>query len=111
MTGSPYGAMILVALLCAGLATTVAASEPVDISDGWKLNRGDDPAWADPGFDDSDWQPVEAGTDWAGAGSDQEDYDGFGWYRLAFRLQGNLPLTGGAVGAMVHEGAIDPDLD
>jgi phosphoserine phosphatase RsbU/P len=27
-------------------------------NDGWRLHLGDDPAWADPAFDDSTWTPV-----------------------------------------------------
>jgi two-component system NtrC family sensor kinase len=30
---------------------------------GWKFHPGDDPHWANPGFDDSQWQPADPGTD------------------------------------------------
>ena len=29
-----------------------------ELADGWKMHAGDDLAWAQPGFDDSGWEPV-----------------------------------------------------
>ena len=45
----------------------------------WKFQTGDDLAWAQPGFDDSEWRELEAGVNWENQGL--ETYDGFGWYR------------------------------
>jgi len=37
-------------------AETFAAGTPVDLSTVlWRFREGDDPAWADPAFDDSAW--------------------------------------------------------
>ncbi|WP_434995717.1 alpha/beta hydrolase-fold protein [Arthrobacter sp. Ld5] len=68
------------------------ASEPaapgsttnLDLSGTWKFTVGDDPAYAEPSFDDSDWTSLQVPeTD----GAPQfADYDGFGWYRLTFDL-------------------------
>ena len=76
---------VVATMLVAGQAT---AAELPDISQGWRFHKGDDPAWADPTLDDSGWQAIEVGADWDGP--DGEDYDGFGWYRLRFRLPEGL---------------------
>ncbi len=31
---------------------------PSNIDAQWMVKAGDDPAWSQPGFDDSDWTPV-----------------------------------------------------
>lgn len=66
----------------------------------WKFRIGDDPAWAQPGFDDAGWQDYtldveglsdsllssENGLDpgWAGHGHRGES--GYGWYRIHLHL-------------------------
>ncbi len=50
-----------------------------DISEGWRLKPGDNPAWADPDFDDSSWNAIEIGKNWESQGRD--GLDGFVWYR------------------------------
>ena len=62
------------------LAWLPAMSHALDISQGWRFTKGDDPAWAQPEFDDSAWKPIDIGTPWEKAGHD--GYDGYGWYRL-----------------------------
>ncbi len=34
------------------------ADRPVSLAVAWKFRAGDDPAWADPGYDDSDWRQI-----------------------------------------------------
>jgi hypothetical protein len=46
----------------------------------WRFQIGDDPRWADPGFDDSAWTPVVLGKSLSDQGIDT--YSGYGWYRL-----------------------------
>jgi hypothetical protein len=53
----------------------------------WQFRTGDDPAWASPNFDDSSWQPIQAGMPWEGQG--HPGYTGFGWYRLHLVLPDN----------------------
>lgn len=46
----------------------------------WRFRGGDDSSWADPNYDDSDWEVVEVPANW----EDHSDYtedDVFGWYR------------------------------
>ena len=57
----------------------------VDLSGEWKLKLGDDPAWSDPGFDDSSWTPAQVPQQ---HGHEEfKEYDGFAWYRLEFFLR------------------------
>jgi hypothetical protein len=49
----------------------------------WRFQTGDDPRWADPGFDDSAWSTVALGQPLGDQGIDS--YSGYAWYRI--RLQ------------------------
>jgi hypothetical protein len=55
------------------------------LSGMWRFHPGDDPAWADPAFDDSAWTLIEVPSCW----EEVPEYamlDGYGWYRVRFRL-------------------------
>jgi phosphoserine phosphatase RsbU/P len=55
--------------------------EPVAILDGlWRFHTGDDPAWANPNFDDSQWPLLRSDESWGQQG--YKDYGGFAWYRF-----------------------------
>jgi sigma-B regulation protein RsbU (phosphoserine phosphatase) len=55
--------------------------EPVASLDGlWRFHTGDNPAWADPNFDDSQWPLLRSDKDWGQQG--YENYGGFAWYRF-----------------------------
>jgi hypothetical protein len=53
------------------------ASLPVD--GPWQFHEGDDLAWASPAYDDSAWQPIQAGRTWEEQG--HRGLTGFAWYR------------------------------
>ncbi|SEI77582.1 Signal transduction histidine kinase [Cyclobacterium xiamenense] len=48
-------------------STSVILSEvdtnPIILNQNWKFHPGDDPSWAHPDFDDSDWSPIDPTTD------------------------------------------------
>jgi hypothetical protein len=46
----------------------------------WRFQVGDDPRWADPAFDDSNWAAVSLSQPLVNQGLDA--YSGFGWYRI-----------------------------
>jgi cephalosporin-C deacetylase-like acetyl esterase len=72
----------------------------------WKFNTGDDLAWAEPGFDDSEWRSMEAGSSWENQGLGS--YDGFGWYRQQVMVPESLKndaLKNG--GLVLYLGRID----
>jgi len=50
----------------------------------WRFHTGDNPAWADPSFDDSGWSLLSADKGWSQQG--YAGYGGFAWYRLAVTL-------------------------
>jgi phosphoserine phosphatase RsbU/P len=55
--------------------------EPVASLDGlWRFHTGDNPAWADPNFDDSQWPLLRSDKAWSKQG--YENYGGFAWYRF-----------------------------
>ena len=68
----------------------------VDIDQGWKEQAGDNPAWAEPNFDDSQWKTVELDD----MGAAQPEWR---WFRLRIKLaQGHRHvhlLFAGGVGA------------
>ncbi len=50
----------------------------------WQFHPGDNPAWADPGFNDSGWEQLTADKPWGAQG--HENYTGYAWYRRAIRI-------------------------
>jgi phosphoserine phosphatase RsbU/P len=66
-----------------------AAREPVASLDGlWRFHTGDDPAWASPQFDDSQWPLLRSDKSWSEQG--YKDYGGFAWYRFTVEVpEGN----------------------
>jgi stage II sporulation SpoE-like protein len=55
--------------------------EPVAPLDGlWRFHTGDNPSWANPNFDDSQWPLLRSDEDWSQQG--YKNYGGFAWYRF-----------------------------
>lgn len=54
------------------------------LSGKWKLQSGDDPAWADPAFDDSAWTACLVPCRWEDGSL--PEYDGMAWYRVHFTV-------------------------
>jgi hypothetical protein len=78
------------------------ATLPVD--GPWKFQTGDDLAWAQPGFDDSGWQPILVRQDWESQG--HPGYTGFAWYRRELKLDAT-----GEKAADWHLGLYLPNVD
>lgn len=57
------------------------------LHDGWRFHIGDDPAWADPAFDDGQWQRVDLSHRWSPSRTPENAL--FGWYRIRLRLSAN----------------------
>lgn len=63
-----------------------AATRAVLNLDGqWRFHTGDDPAWADPAFNDSDWPTISLSDSLVEQGIDT--YTGYAWYRLKIQPQ------------------------
>jgi hypothetical protein len=71
----------------------------VQLDGPWRFQMGDDPRWADPAFDDSQWPAVTLGKTLSDQGFDT--YAGYAWYRLRVRPQ-QLRLGGLAGNAPLH---------
>jgi enterochelin esterase-like enzyme len=85
--GSPVGpgaAAVEPTAPTAASARASAGTVSLDLSGRWRFSTGDDPSWAEPGFDDSAWEQVQVPEE---GGQDVFDsYDGYAWFRLSFRL-------------------------
>ena len=75
----------------------------------WKIKAGDDLAWAQKNFDDSNWITIKPGVGWENAAL--PGYDGYAWYRVTFTppssMKADIEKYGGLI---LYMGAID-DVD
>jgi phosphoserine phosphatase RsbU/P len=87
--------LLFIALSFSSSAQRVDASNtggPTPVDALWRLHFGDDPAFAQPGFDDTQWTLHPIDQDWAGAG--RKGYAGYAWYRIRVILpKSNEPLA------------------
>jgi hypothetical protein len=57
----------------------------------WRFHPGDDPRWADPSFDDSQWPLLSGRASWDSQG--YKGLTGFGWYRIHVTLPPAQPVA------------------
>jgi signal transduction histidine kinase/HPt (histidine-containing phosphotransfer) domain-containing protein/ActR/RegA family two-component response regulator len=69
-------------------------NEPNSLAGTWLFNPGDDPAFAQSGYDDSQWQQVSVP---ARSPEGYPGYSGTGWYRLTVQLGAQVPVNSLAV--------------
>lgn len=62
-----------------------ASKEPfsLDLEGEWLIRKGDNPDWVKSDYDDSKWNKIDVPGPWEIL---YTDYDGFGWYRLHFKI-------------------------
>jgi hypothetical protein len=80
---------LLLLLLIAPFVCAPAQAQTFDLTTGrlpvasldglWRFHTGDNPAWADPAFDDSTWPLLRSNEDWGQQGF--PGYSGVAWYR------------------------------
>ncbi|MBN2709276.1 MAG: hypothetical protein JXR46_09545 [Calditrichaceae bacterium] len=99
---------IALLIMLFGLFSMVQAADPqrewrrvYDLRGQWRFFIGDNPAWAKPDFDDSEWFKIFAPSNWENEG--YPGYDGYAWYRKTFEVKSAEHLY-------VHLGTID-DVD
>jgi alpha-galactosidase len=80
--------LVLAAAGFLALAGALSAQDMISLESGWKFVKGDDPAYADPAFDDSDWAPIAIDRVWEEQGNDP--YDGYAWYRLRVMIPSKI---------------------
>ena len=67
----------------------ITGREPVASLDGlWRFHTGDNPQWASPNFDDSQWPLLRSDKDWGQQG--YKGYSGYAWYRFTVQLPAGL---------------------
>lgn len=64
------------------LAQLPTYAQAVRLTGAWKFHIGDEAHWADPSFDDNDWERIHVPAAWEDEGFN--GYDGFAWYRRKF---------------------------
>lgn len=90
---------VLIAILCLLVSARAQTfdlqtqREPIASLDGlWRFHTGDNPAWASPNFDDSQWPLLRSDEDWNLQG--YKNYSGFAWYRFTLKdPTGDKPLS------------------
>ncbi len=86
--------VVLVSLfLLPHLGVCQANDQPIDLSGLHKISAGDNPAWASPSFDDTDWKRIRVPASWQSEGFQAEKE--MGWYRIHFQgreIAGTRPL-------------------
>ncbi|MGA7340781.1 MAG: hypothetical protein WBX18_09290, partial [Terracidiphilus sp.] len=66
----------------------ITGREPVTSLDGlWRFHTGDNPAWADSSFDDSNWPLVRSDESWTKQG--YPAFNGYAWYRFKIEVPGH----------------------
>jgi serine phosphatase RsbU (regulator of sigma subunit) len=87
------------------VVTGETLEQGIELRDGWRFHAGDDPAWADPAFDDSGWHRVDSGSAEFGP-----EWRGIGWLRR--RLPVDASFEDSVVGLQVRQaGASELYLD
>ncbi len=62
----------------------VGGNLSVDLSGQWQFRTGDNRAWTMPEPNEGEWSATRVPNSWESQGF--EDYNGFAWYRRAFKL-------------------------
>ncbi|TAM51796.1 MAG: hypothetical protein EPN53_06425 [Acidobacteria bacterium] len=91
----------------ASLTVQGFASNPdgVQLTFAWRFHPGDDPAWAEPAFDDANWEPVVPAMTPGQLPSG--GWPGLGWFRRHLRVE---PALDGAPLVVRVEAAGDADI-
>lgn len=82
----------LLCLIALSATLTTFAGTPdegiISLNQPWKFIKGDNLAYAQPGFDDSGWKNIRTDRIWEASGYGK--YDGYAWYRLKVLIPSSL---------------------
>lgn len=70
------------------LPALLSAQDRISLNVPWKFIKGDNPAFALPGFDDSGWATIAVDKIWESQGYDP--YDGYAWFRVRVVIPSSL---------------------
>ncbi len=59
-----------------------------NLDTNWKFSIGDNPEWAQPGFDDRNWDEIKVPSSWENEGF--HGYNGYAWYRIKVNIPKEL---------------------
>ena len=79
-----YKTILIILLFLTLLSADAEWIKIVDLRGQWKFNLGDNLNWADPDYDDSDWENIFVPAPWEDEGF--PGYDGYAWYRTSFNI-------------------------
>src|SRR5580698_805006 len=82
----------------AAAVTSARVHAIMDLDGPWRFQVGDDPRWADAGYDDSAWPTALLSKSLSEQGFDS--YSGYGWYRLKLQPQQLAQLNGSSGNAL-----------
>lgn len=102
LVAQPAAAPVQPATQSAAQSAPQPVQLPVTLSmDGpWQFQQGDDPRWADPAFDDTQWAKVRLSHPLTEQGI--EAYSGYAWYRIHLTPQ-QLAVLGSQASALLVE--------
>jgi sialate O-acetylesterase len=60
--------------------------EVINLKGMWKFNIGDNKSWAQPNFNDAEWESIYVPSSWENQGF--PGYDGYAWYRKEIVISG-----------------------
>ena len=81
-------ALLAACLLAATFKVAPGGADVVGLSGRWKFQIGDDPAFAQPTFDDSGWEEIRVPGGWGVQG--HPGVSGVAWYRATVDASGSL---------------------
>ena len=67
-----------------GYSANATGENGIAINGNWKFMKGDNPAWSEPGFDDSSWKSILSNLDTLGSSPGM--FGGIGWFRKKIRV-------------------------
>ncbi|PLX01728.1 MAG: glycoside hydrolase [Marinilabiliales bacterium] len=87
--------LLLLAFMIIMLPGNIDAQQLMEIknlSGRWKFSIGDNMEWANPNYDDSNWERLYVPSSWEEQGF--HGYDGYAWYRLKVKLPDRSDKSG-----------------
>ncbi len=96
--------ILLIILAFASVSFAKEWTKIVNLEGYWNFTIGDDLKWADPNYDDSDWERIGVPSSWEAEGF--HGYNGYAWYRTTFEL----PKDASGYSLRINLGYID-DVD
>lgn len=76
--------LITLTILCVSSLFAKDWERIVNLRGYWKFTIGDDMKWADPNYNDYDWEEIKVPSSWESEGF--HGYNGYAWYRASFDL-------------------------